>query len=168
MERIWKRGKDIVNPCWCNHDSEIRENVSWDNCQREFINVLFENFKQQPRCTIVKENANCFDVGAAASKLVLILTANYQMIKKNWLRLFLYFLKLRSWLLLLKRQEKRGLGIFSSQIEKSTSCNKSPGWSIFQCNADEMERKSTEAIAELDLSFQQVSIAEESVVDHQV
>ena len=38
-----------------------------DSCQREFINVLFENFKQQPRCTIVKENANCFDVGAAAS-----------------------------------------------------------------------------------------------------
>ena len=100
-----KRGKDIVNPCWCNHDSEIRENVSLDNCQRDFINVLFENFKQQPRCTIVKENANCFEVGAAAaSKLVLISTANYQMIKKNWRRLFLYSLKTeRSCLLLLKK-----------------------------------------------------------------
>ena len=35
-----------------------------------------------------------------------------------------------------------------------------------QCNADEIEGKSTEAIAELDLSFKRVSIAEESVVDH--
>ena len=31
-----------------------------------------------------------------------------------------------------------------------------------------MEGKSTKAIAELDLSFQQVSIAEESVADHRV
>ena len=35
-----------------------------------------------------------------------------------------------------------------------------------ECNADEMEGKSTEAIAKLDLSFQRLSIAEESVVDH--
>ena len=37
-----------------------------------------------------------------------------------------------------------------------------------ECNADEMEGKSTEAIAKLDLSFQRLSIAEESVVDHWV
>ena len=92
------------------------------HCQRDFINVLFENFKQQPRCTIVKENANCFDVGAAASKLVLILTANYQMIKKNWHRLFLYFLKTEVMAPIVEEANKER----SSQIAKSTSCNKSP------------------------------------------